>query len=262
MAFQIVDLNESYHRPYFMCLEEWSDEIKEAGDRKNHWYNEMKEKGLRVKIAVEDNQAVGMIQYLPVEHAFVEGSGLYFILCIWVHGYKKHGVGNRQKQGIGKALLAAAEEDARMLGAKGIAAWGFMLPFFMRASWFKKHGFKKADRQDMMALLWKPFSNDAIAPKWIKQHKKPQAEPGKVVVTSLVNGWCPAMNLVHERAKRASAEFGDQVIFREINTNNRENYLEWGVSDTVFIDEKALRSGPPLAYDKIYSRIDKRVRKL
>ncbi len=56
-----------------------------------------------------------------------EHRSLYFILCIWVHGHKQ-GPGNLQKRGMGKALLQAAEDDARDLGAKGIAAWGLWLP--------------------------------------------------------------------------------------------------------------------------------------
>ena len=62
-----------------------------------------------------------------IEHSIIEGKDLYFIYCIWVHGYKK-GVGNHQKKGIGKALLQAAEEDAESKGAKGIAAWGLSMP--------------------------------------------------------------------------------------------------------------------------------------
>ena len=42
-----------------------------------------------MKLAVGDNGEVGgMIQYIPIEHSFAEGKNLYFINCIWVHGYK------------------------------------------------------------------------------------------------------------------------------------------------------------------------------
>jgi hypothetical protein len=185
----------------------------------------------------------------------------YFILCVWVHGHKQ-GRGNFQKKGMGTALLEAAEADARELGAKGMAAWGVVLPFWMRASWFKKHGYKKADKLGMMALLWKPFVADAQPPVWIKAKKKPHAETGKVVVTGFLNGWCPAMSMVHERARRAAMELGPQVEFREIRTADRGTFLEWGMADALFIDGKEVRNGPPPKYEKIRKKIEKQVKKL
>ena len=121
---KVIDLTKDYKQLYFVCLEDWSEEIKEAGGHKKAWYNKMKDEGLRVKLAVDDNGEVGgMIQYIPIEHSFVEGRDLYLINCIWVHGYKK-GRGNFQKKGMGKALLHAAETDVEAKSAKGMVAWG------------------------------------------------------------------------------------------------------------------------------------------
>ena len=264
LKMRIIDLTDEYKQLYFVCLEDWSEEIKEAGNHKEIWYNKMKDKGLRVKMAIDENGEVGgMIQYLPVEHSFVEGNNLYFINCIWVHGYKK-GRGNFQKKGMGKSLLQAAEGDAEALGAKGMAAWGIPLPFWMKASWFKKHGYTSVDKQGILGevLLWKPFSIDAIPPGWIRVKKKPEIIPGQVTVTAFLKGWCPAQNMVFERAKRAALEFGDNVVFRGIDTFDREVFLEWGIADALFIDDKQVRTGPPPSYKKIKKLISKRVKKL
>jgi len=258
---EIVDFTEEYREKYFVCLEDWSEEMKEAGNHKELWYNKMKDKGLRVKLALEDNKVCGMVQYVPVEYSIVEGKDLYFVHCIWVHGYKK-GIGNYQKKGIGKALLQAAENDVKSMGAKGIAAWGVSLPFWMKASWFKKQGYTKVDKDGMSILLWKPFTDDADPPKWIKEKKKPIKMAGKVTVTSFINGWCPAQNMVFERAKRAASEFGDIVEFQEIHTFDREVFQEWGISDALFIDGKQIRTGPPPAYEKIRNKIARRVKKI
>jgi len=259
---KIIDLPEEHQQQYFMCLEDWSDEMKEAGDHKEVWYHKMKDSGLGVKLALDDDDNVGgMIQYIPIEHSIVDGSDLYFIYCIWVHGHKK-GRGNFQKKGMGTALLQAAEADARSRGAKGIAAWGVWLPFWMKASWFKKHGYRKVDREGMQVLLWKPFTDDAVPPKWIKSRKKPETIPGRTTVTAFLNGWCPAGNMTFERAKRAAAEFGDRVVFQEIDTSDRDVFLEWGISDALYIDGKSVRTGPPPSYDKIKSLIAKRSKKL
>jgi len=259
---KIIDLTDDYKQLYFVCLEDWSEEIKEAGNHKEVWYHKIKDKGLRVKLALDnDGKVGGMIQYVPIEHSFVAGKELYFINCIWVHGHKE-GRGNFQKRGMGRALLQAAEDEVKAMGAKGMVAWGVLLPFWMKASWFKKQGYKKVDKQGMQVLLWKPFTLDAIPPKWIKQKKKPEKTPGRVVVTAFLNGWCPAQNMVFERAKRAAAEFGDKVVFRKIDTFNRDTFLEWGIADALFIDDKSVRTGPPPPYEKIENLIAKKVRKL
>lgn len=258
---EIIDLVDKYQETYFFCLEDWSEEMKEAGNHKELYYEKMIEKGFRVKLALDDDKVCGMIQYVPVEYSFIEGEDLYFIQCIWVHGYKK-GVGNYQKRGIGKALLQAAEDDAKAKGAKGIAAWGISLPWWMKASWFKKQGYTKVDKNGIAVLLWKPFTDDALPPKWIREKKKPEKIKDKVTVTSFINGWCPAQNLVFERAKRVVSEFGDKVEFQEINTFDRDVFLEWGIADALFIDGKQVRTGPPPPYKKIRKKIARRVKKL
>ncbi len=132
---RIIDLSEETKNDYFTCLEEWSDEMKDGVCRKQCWYNAMREKGLRVKMALNDAGVVaGMIHYAPIEHSWIEGEDLYFIYCIWVHGHKK-GRGDLRGRGVGSALLKAAEEDAKSLRTKGLVVWGLLLPFFMRAKW-------------------------------------------------------------------------------------------------------------------------------
>ncbi len=258
---EIIDLNEKYYSIYFKCLEDWSDDINEAGDHKEIWFNKFKDKGLRVKIAVEEEKACGMIQYLPIEHSMAEGKDLYFINCIWVHGHKQ-GIGNYQKRGIGTKLLEAAEEDVKILNAKGIAAWGVSFPFWMKASWFRKKGYKKVDKNGMAVLLWKPFVEDAVPPKWIKEKKKPSITKGKVNVTSFTNGWCSAQNMILERTKRAVQCFDDKVEFKIISTSEKESLCEWGICDALFVDGKEVRTGPPPSYEKIKKIIENRVKKL
>lgn len=260
---QIIDLDEQHKDLFCCCLEDWSHEPKEAGCKRLQWVESYQQKGLRAKLAQDDaGQVGGMIQYLPIEHAIVLGEGLYFIPCVWVHGYKQ-GRGNFQKHGMGTALLEAAEEDARARGAKGMAAWGLWLPFWMKASWFKKHGYKKADRQGMAQLMWKPFSDDAQPPRWFdRKATLPSLVPGKVTVTAFSSGWCMAQNLTFERARRAAAELGDDVIFHEIDTSGPNGVARWGISDEVFVDNRTVQKGPPPSYDQIVKKIRKRMKKL
>jgi GNAT superfamily N-acetyltransferase len=259
---EIVDLSDEFAATYLRCLEDWSDEIREAGDHKARWYERMRDRGLRVKLAIDDERrAVGMIQYVPVEQSIADGRDLYMVLCIWVHGYRR-GVGKHQGHGIGSALLTAAEEDAGQLGAKGLAAWGITLPFWMRASWFKKHGYESADRAGIRELVWKRFTPDAEAPRWIAAGPTPEPVAGQVTMTAFSSGWCQAMNLVHERAKRVAGELGPPVVFVSIDTSEPAAMRHHGHSDEVFLDGKRLQRGAPPSYDKIKKRAWRRVRRL
>lgn len=260
---KIIDLNEDLMPLYCCCLEDWSEEMKEAGDHKFKWCSRMQDKGLRVKLALDDQGMVGgMIEYLPIEHSFAEGKNLYFINCIWVHGHKQ-GRGNYQKRGMGKALLKAAEDDVRELGAEGMVAFGVSLPFWIPAGWFKKRGYTTVDKNEMQILLWKPFSENAAPPLWIRQKKHPEnsPQPGKVKVTAFLHGYCPAQNAMYERTKRAAAGFGDQVIFETVDTSQRENYLDWGISNAIYVEGKNISAGPPKSYEKVEKLIGKAVQK-
>jgi len=258
---KIVDINPETENHYLCCLEEWSDDMKEAGDQKQKWYNKMKEKGLKIKYALDENNVIGgMIQYIPIELSMFEGKDLYVILCIWVHGHKQ-GRGDFRKRGMGKALLMAAEEDARQLGTNGLVTWGLMIPVFMRASWFKKQGYRVADKSGIMRLMWKPFNENAVTPHFRNPVKKPGKGNDKVNLTLFRNGWCQSMNITCERAKRAALDFPGKIEINEFDTTDRNILNEWGISDSVYIDGKEIPTGPPISYEKIRRRIEKRVNK-
>ena len=163
---------------------------------------------------------------------------------------------------MGKALLEAAENDVKRMGKKGLVVWGLSLPFFMKASWFKKQGYKKIDKQGMAVLLWKPFDDDAVAPGWDRWLKIPGKTAGKVNVTTFCSGWCTVMNANAVLAKKAANEFKDDVDFHEIDTYNKDNYREWHITDSVFLNGKEISGGPPVPYEKFRKMIEKQVKKL
>ena len=252
MDYRIVDVDESNRDRYCVCLEEWSDEMKEAGDRKCRWYETMKNRGLGVKLVEdEDGTLSGLIQYVPAEYAPLTDGNYYFIYCIWVHGHKK-GIGDRRGRGMGQALLQAAEEDIRLRGAGGIAAWGLSLPFWMKASWYRKQGYRTVQKEGISRLLWKPLKEDAEPPRWYS-HRKLGLNPagGTVTVTSVVNGICPVSNLANVRAASVASEWGPEVIFREIDSSDPDVLREWGSDNSLYINNREIPLGPPLDRKKI-----------
>lgn len=244
---EVVDLRPD--RPELLeawldCLEPWNPDAREGRAGRAAWYEAMKDRGLFVKLALEGGAPVGFIQCVPIEESPMLGSDLYAILCIWVHGHRR-GVGNHQGHGIGSALLVAAEEEARRRGARGMAAWGLAIPVWMRASWFRRHGYRRVDRQGISLLVFKRFTPDARAPAWAPRGAPPEPVPGRTTVTCFSNGWCSAMNASCERARRAAASFGDAVVVRTIDTRDPAVARHWGHSDALFIDRDEVRTGPP-----------------
>jgi len=260
----IVDLDPAREPSYFVCLEDWpGSDLLAAGDHKRRWYARAREQGLRVKLALDEaGRTAGMIQYLPIEQAPAMGRGLYFVLCVWVLPRTPHGP-SCQRRGMGSALLAAAEHDARERGAEGMAAWGLALPVWMRASWFLAHGYRKAERRGLATLVWKPFTPAASPPSWLPvTGKRPEPAVGRVVVSACVSGWCPGQNLAFERARRAAAAFGEAVEVRAVDTSDRARMLEWGRSDALFIDGRAVSTGPPPSEAKLSRLVRRRVARL
>ena len=132
----------------------------------------------------------------------------------------------------------------------------------MKAAWFKKQGYQPVDKMGLQVLLWKPFDKEAAPPRWIRKTKEPETTAGKVTVTAFLNGWCPAMNMTFERARKAASELGDRVLFRPVDTFDRQALLDWGISDALYIDHKQVRTGPPPSYEKIRKKIAKKVKQL
>jgi GNAT superfamily N-acetyltransferase len=248
---KIIDLTQEFEPLYFNCLVGDAGRLNDAGEYKKHWYEAMKPRGLKVKLALTDNgEPAGMIQYLPVEESTVTGRDLYALLCLWVVNDKR-ARGNFQKRGFGSALLAAFEEDARTSGKKGVVVWGLSIPAFMRAAWFSKHGYEVVERQGIQVLLWKTWASGADKPAWALQRKIPERTPGKASVTCFRCGWCPEVNKAFTRTRRAIEEIGGDIDYREIDTTDPTAFSEWGISDAVFVDGESIPLGPAPSYAKI-----------
>ena len=251
---EIKDLANDYEQLYALCLENWPEEvIKEAGNHRKQWYQRMKDKGVRARIAVNDEgKTEGIIQYIPIDYAPANGEDLYYINCMLMTG-GEDGQSAFRDEGTGTALLEAAENDVRELGFKGIAAQGLPMPFWMRAYWARKHGYVRTGGIGLPGegLIWKPLADDAVPPEPLKPRKRPERAPGKVTVTALISGWNMSQNLTFERARRAAEKFGRDVEFQTINTFERATLLEWGIPDGLFIDSMKVRIEPPPAYEKL-----------
>ncbi len=255
---RVIDLTPTHRRAYLTCLKPWNAD-EELIQHKARWHERMTTLGLRVKLSVDGTGvATGMIQVLPIEQSRAEGQDLTFIQCIWINGYHE-GPGNVQGQGYGSALLQAAEDDARASGAVGMAAWGMDFPQWFPVSWYEHRGYRRVDRQGPEVLVWKPFSDGAVPPRWMRQRKRPIPVPGRVVVTAFVPGWCPSGADNARIARRAAAGLSD-VVVQTVDTSDRDTFLEWGIDQGIWIDDEPFRPyGPPFGVEELRQTVQRKL---
>ncbi len=274
-SFRIGDLTEEYLESYLGCLTPDEKTMREAGNRKADWLAQRDKGDYGVKLAFsEEGKAVGMIQYVRSENSQIECAGAWFVFCVWIPPKRRNSGVNWRKMGIGKALLKAAEEDAASRGATALVAWGTSLPIFMRSAWFKRQGYRSAEKAGISELVWKPFTENAQAPCWrsldsfvndntspplpdsdhtgVSEKESDASEKKPIRVQAYVNGICPAMNAVHARFRRAADELGSEI---------RLNIYENAPTDAVFIENKEFPLGPPPSYNHIVRSLKKALRR-
>ncbi len=232
---ELVDVAEGTKNIFFRCLQHHIPEDPEAIAIRRSWYEINVKNGLRAKLLVLDNDQIGgLCQYIPVEYSHLVGDDLLTILCIWVHGYDRD-VGNQQSRGYGRFILDAIEEDARISGKKGVAAWGVDWDVnWMPVPFFEHMGYKQTDREDKVVVFWKPFSPDAKAPKLLRLAKRPFKGTDKVNITVAVNGWCGYYKLFC--AREAIEGIEHMVDYEELDAPDRATILHLGQVGGIYLD--------------------------
>src|SRR4030042_4426800 len=97
-----------------------TDEIDACAKRRIVWLRGMRDKGLRVKVAVLDGSRVGFLYVMPIEICpwGPLGEDLMVIPCLWV-------VKKALNKGIGRALMASAEQETKLQKTKALTGLGF-----------------------------------------------------------------------------------------------------------------------------------------
>ncbi len=253
---KLIAIDRDTEGTFFRCLHDEKPENPKVIELRRRWYDRFKKKGLRAKVLVrENNVVVGLCQYIPIEYSHLIGEDLFVILCIWVHGYE-HLVGNQQGQGCGRLILERIEEDAKVSGAKGVAAWGMDFPHWNPVSFYEHMGYSPVDTRGPVVLVWKQFAEDASPPALLHVNRHPMRGMSKVRVTVFVNGWCGGGCECCVKARQAVAGLGNLVTYEEIDTSDRANLMVWGHDDAVFVDDRPFRPyAPPWTSEELRAEI-------
>jgi GNAT superfamily N-acetyltransferase len=243
-----------------------SGEIDDCGRRRLGWLHAMREKGLRVHVALLDTDPVGFIYSMPIEACpwGPVGRDLTVIPCLWVLE-KGRGVG------AGRGLVAEVEREAeerKPSGAsyapgesKGVCAEAYFWDFwFMPGGFYEKLGYTVIARRGERALLWKVFDDSAEPPRFFESAYRFEPVPGRVVVDLFWNRLCQTSEIEAQRVREVAAEFGDRVLLNEFPAHEpavRDRYqLSRGIyvnGEEVFWGYEAPREGIREAIEKALS---------
>lgn len=231
---------------------------------RRRWFAEMRPKGFRAKVALLDGKQVGFALLIPVEisPAGPVGKDLLTVLCIYV-------AGDGKGKGAGRKLIAEAEREARRQDKRGLVAYGYYWDvWFMPGPFYEKCGFSVADRMSLeeygnqqsfyapgeIALLWKPFDQEAEPPRFMKRNYQFEPVPGKLVVDVFYTRYCGNATFI---VSEIAAEFGDRVVVREFNADNREVRDKYGIENGIYINGSQIG----LDYDDVKGGIRKEIKK-
>ena len=242
---ELVDVSPETETTFLHCLHDERPDDPRVMDMRRRWFHAQLEHGLRGKVLLLDTGEVGgLCQYMPIERTHMAGRDLLAILCIWVHGYE-HLIGNVQGNGYGRYILESIERDARESGQLGVAAWGMDFPYWNPVSFYEHMGYVRADKSGMTVLVWRAFSEAAVAPEFLRQVRRPVGDPEKVSLVVFVNGWCMGSCEQSVLAREALRGLEDSVYYREYDGSDPGVQSSWGISDGVYLQGEPYRPNEP-----------------
>jgi GNAT superfamily N-acetyltransferase len=237
---QIVDMRPQDERFVASCThvgetDEWDASCK----RRIPWLHEMIAQGMRVKVALLDGQHAGFLYLMPIEIAPAGpvGADLSVIQCLTVRDrLKGHGTGH--------ALVAAAGEEARRQGRRGIVVTAFYHDFwFMPAPFFEGCGFSVARRREETAILWVTFDETAQAPEFAERCYQFVPVEGKVAIDLFWSRSCLTTDTEAQRVREVAAAFGDAVVLREYCADDPDVRAQYGIYRAIYIDGREVGWG-------------------
>jgi len=234
-----------------------SDEIDASSRRRLAWLKGNYDRGVRAKVALLGAARVGFIYVMPTEISpwGPVAAGLMVVPCLVAHS-------NWKGRGVGKALLAAAEEEARRQGNKGLVIQAYDWDsWFMPLAYFAKLGFKEVERTGKYVLLWKRFDETAEPPRLLKPGYEYEPVEGKVVVDLFYNTFCETSDIEAHRVREVAAEFGDKVVLREYPAEDRQTLHRYQTPRGIYINGQEIFWGYEAPREGIREAITKSLEK-
>lgn len=206
-----------------------SREIDACAEKRRQQFETMKSEGALFKVAILDHDQAGFAYGIPIEGSSWGpiGHSLMVIPCLYV-------LPEWASKGVGKALIAAIEDESRNANCRAVTITAYRdLPnaeWFMPASYFELLGYAPIESRGREMLLWKPLLPDAVRPHFLQPHYVFEPIEGSVVVNLFWNLFCQTSVIEAQRVREVCLEFGDQVVLREFQAENRNVLLQYQIS--------------------------------
>ena len=233
-----------------------SEEIDACAARRRELFRDLASKGGRFKAALVGGEHVGFAYGLPIDHSSGGplGRDLMVIPCLYVRN-------EFSGAGAGRTLIEAIERDAQDAGFAGVTITAYRnIPgaeWFMPAAFFERLGYRIVDERGLQVLLWRPFREDAVPPHFLQPHYVFEPIAGKGVVDLFWNGFCQTSGIEAQRVREVCAEFGDRVVLREHNAEDRETLLRHQTPRAIYVNGEEIFWGYEAPREGIRAAIEK-----
>jgi hypothetical protein len=208
-----------------------------AAEIKAEWLRKMMPRGLSAQIAYEGEEAVGFIEYMPIELSiFHVGMDLYVVNCLVAPHTAPWGEATHERiPGCGSALVRAMIEDVRDRCKGIVTPLGFAYTEDM-SGFFSGLGFEQFENQGLKMLI-KGFEAVELPLPVPRKRRRPSPRvPGKVVVDVLWCSKCPASPYTLLNVRDVCGELGDRVVLNEFRIDDREAQAKYGAPSGAFVN--------------------------
>jgi len=198
-------------------------------ERKKFLLWKLKDGKVRGKIAVEDEERLGWIDYYPTE------DGWFRIECIDVDLDKR-------SRGVGRALMNACLKDCK--DSKGVLV-GATVWEHMPKGFFKKFGFVDATPEANISVMALRFGEEDVPAPQERRRFTPRLEVGKLVIDMFDDGQCPPSYVTRQLVKEAARDFANKINIREHDMRDEAEIKRFSGIGGIFLDGESAFFGYP-----------------
>jgi GNAT superfamily N-acetyltransferase len=230
-----------------------SDETDACARRRLAWLRNMHTRGVRVKVGTVDGKHAGFAYVMPIEASpwGPVGHDLATLNCLWVLEWAKH-------VGVGRALVTAAETEARRQACKALTTTAYYHDFwFMPAPFFESCDFEIVSRRETAAILWKVFDPAAEPPTFLQRRYRYKPAPGKVVIDLFWNAFCATSTREAQHVREVAAEFGEAVVLHENRADDLDSLLRHQTPRAIFVNGREIAWGYAAPRDGIRAALQR-----